>query len=192
MHNDRVVLDIDGVLANFEKAFCEKFGTNNRQLTSLEHRYPEIPEEVIRGFVESYKTYENLDIVETGYQIAKWCDLKGFKVHLVSSRPDWLYSTTEKWLNKNKISYECLTVGIKNKLGVISQLSPLFVVEDFLSTCASLSYLGIPSFLVDWPWNRLYNPDSKKVFRIKSFDDFIFKYEKMFAFDKYQNKSIIR
>ena len=35
-----IAVDIDGVLADFEKKFCEDFGEDNRHLYSFYGRYP--------------------------------------------------------------------------------------------------------------------------------------------------------
>ena len=42
------VLDIDGVLADFEEGFCEAFGYSNRDLYSLEERYPDADQGLLK------------------------------------------------------------------------------------------------------------------------------------------------
>ena len=177
MTTNSVVLDVDGVLADFEKAFCEKFGYNKRHCVNLEQRYPK-DTDLIDLFVNFSPVYEKLDTIPIGCEISKWCDKKGFGIHVVSSRPDYVTWTTSTWLKRNKIPFHYLSVANIPKVDRIIRINPLFVVEDILSTCLKCAEFGIPSFLVDWPWNQSDNLP-KLVKRIHNFDEFQEKVEEM-------------
>lgn len=171
MDYNNVVIDIDGVLADFEKSFCQKFGNRNRHKVKLEMRYPSMYE-LIKLFVDLASTYEVLDIVPVGIDIARWCKTQGFIVHIVSSRPDYTYEVTARWLQKNNIPYDHLSVDKTSKFDRIVDINPLFIVDDLLEVCIETSRIGIPSFLVDWPWNRTDNLP-KLVSRINDFQGFL-------------------
>lgn len=175
MDSNNVVLDIDGVLADFEKFFCQKFGNKNRHLVSLEARYPAFWD-FVRVFIDMASTYENLDIVPIGVQIARWCKEHEFYVHLVSSRPSYTHETTQRWLLRNAIPYDYLSVDKTSKRARIININPLFIVDDLLEVCEQTSQIGIPSFLIDWPWNHSDNLP-KMVNRIHNFSDFLGKME---------------
>jgi len=165
-----VVIDIDGVCADFEKAFCEKYGWNNRHLVSLEERYLNREEE-IREFVISPETYENLEIIENGKKLANFFHYEGYKVFLISARPANTHLVTFSWLKKHKIIFDFMHVG--DKLNRIKILQPSFVVDDLLSVCEYVSdELNIPSFLIDYPWNQ-QKYLSGNIHRIRDFSEFL-------------------
>jgi hypothetical protein len=170
MVSNAIVLDVDGVLADFEKAFCERFGYEKRHCVNLEERYPK-DADLIDLFVNFSPVYERLDSIPMGREIAKWCNKKGFDTHIVSSRPDYITAATGMWLKRNSIPFRYLSVANTSKVDRIIRINPLFVVEDILSTCLKCADFGIPSFLVDWPWNQCEDLP-KLVKRIRNFDEF--------------------
>ena len=63
--NKQVVVDIDGVLADFEGAFVKTFGDDRRELESLEARYPSRSRS-INEFVYDPHTYIHLEPIPLG------------------------------------------------------------------------------------------------------------------------------
>jgi hypothetical protein len=175
--NNHIVIDVDGVLADFEKAFCNKFGYRKRWCVNLEDRYPRMLDQ-IDLFVNLSSVYEHLDVVHTGYEIAKWCSQKGFDIHVVSSRPDYAIQVTDAWLKRNRIPYSDLSVANSSKLDRIININPLFIVEDILENCLKCADFGIPSFLINWPWNQSKNLP-KLVKRVHNFQEFEEKVDKL-------------
>ena len=175
--NHHVILDCDGVLADFEKAFCERFGYDRRNFVNLQDRYPKLFDQ-IDLFVNFSPVYDRLDIIPVGYEISKWCEKQGFNIHIVSYRPDYTTQTTGAWLKRNKIPFKYLSIAQTSKVDRIININPLFVVEDILSTCLKCADLGIPSFLVDWPWNQSNNLP-KLVKRVHNFQEFLEKVEEI-------------
>ena len=166
-----VILDCDGVLADFEGLFCRKFGWENRWFKSLEYRYPDSAYE-IGLFSQASKTYEQLDVVDIGVKIARFCENAQFDIHVVSSRPEYTLQTTGTWLKRNKIPFHYLSVENGSKLSRIKGIGPMFVVDDLLEVCEQCAEVGIPSFLIDYPWNQKDSLDGI-IYRITSFEDFL-------------------
>lgn len=168
--NKSVVLDIDGVLADFEGSFCEKFGYNGRHLVSLEERYPEYKDDV-ELFVMSSVTYERLDVLPLGVKIANWCEDQGFDIYILSSRPTYMTKTTGLWLKQNKIPFHFLQVGVHRKITEIIRIDPMFVIDDMYEVCHTCSNFNVYSMLFDHPWNQDENIEVLWR-RIKNFQDF--------------------
>jgi uncharacterized HAD superfamily protein len=100
----------------------------------------------------------------------------------VSSRPSHVERITGLELKRNEISFHYLSVGdewSQPKLGRISHICPLFVVDDLLSVVENCADLGIPSFLIDHPWNQKDDLDGI-IYRIKTFDEFLYAYNSYF------------
>ena len=172
-----VVIDCDGVLADFEGSFCENFGWERRRFDKLEYRYPGRAEE-IGWFVQSPMTYENLDIIDTGVKIARFCENAGFDIHIVTCRPKQTEISTGWWLKQNGIPFTSLSVHTV-KTGKIEMINPLFAVDDRLDVAEQLAEVGIPVFLLDWPWNQKDDLDGI-IYRIETFDDFVTTFERYF------------
>lgn len=169
-----VVIDVDNTLADFEGAFCEKFGWEHRYFSKLEYRYSYKALE-IGLFVNSPKTYETLDIIELGVQIARFCENENFDINVISSRPQSTEEITGLWLKQNKIPFHFLSTEDGSKIFRIRRANPLFVVDDMLDVCEQCANLGIPSFLIDHPWNQQRDLDGI-IYRVKTFEDFLEKF----------------
>lgn len=152
-----VVLDIDGVLADFEGKFCTKFGFDKRNLVNLEKRYPR-EADAIREFVTDPKTYKHLSPLKIGQDINKWLSLPDTRatIHIVSSRPVGSYEITKAWLRLWNIKYTSLTIR-SNKIDHILSLSPDIIVDDIISVAEEVyKQKSIPAILVAHPWNETY------------------------------------
>jgi len=170
MDKKKIVFDIDGVLADFEKAFCEKFGYDNRNLYKLEDRYPNKIND-IHKFVESKKVYEDLNPIHLGiYGILSAVE-DDFEIYILSSRPKHVEKATINWMKKHNIPWHFMEIGIKNKVESIVKINPVFIVEDQLSICLECAKFNIRCILFDWLWNRTNNLP-KLVTRVDSFESF--------------------
>jgi len=168
-----VVLDCDGTVFDFEGLFCKKFGWERRHFVNLEMRYPNKAYE-IELFSLSSRTYEQLDIIEMGVKIARFCD-EIFDIHFVTNRPSHTTQVTGLALKSNKIPFKYLSVGENSKIRRIQRISPLFIVEDLLSVVEPCADLGISSFLIDSPWNQK-DGLHPLIHRIKTFEEFLVLY----------------
>ena len=177
-----IVLDIDGVIADFEGYFCKQFGDEHREKVKLEERYPEYSKG-ISLFTQSIVTYNNLQPLALGVKIAQYLDSqKEFDICLVSSRPTYCLESTNYWMKKNQIPYMTLSCG-NDKIKRIMKLDPLFAIEDMGEEAIKMRYLGIPVILISQPYNKKYEADFP---RISEFWMFLRQFEKILDSSKYE------
>lgn len=176
IETDDVVLDMDGVLADFEGYFCKKFGYEHRELAKLDDRYPDKYAEII-DFVKDPTTYSRLNIIYLGRQIAKWLDKNDFVIHIVSSRPASAYSFTQHWLNRAGIPFHSLHVDDSvDKTKIIAKIKPAFAIDDLGTVAEKLAKYDIPVLLISQPWNASFR---KKYPRIKNFSAFLHQFKRV-------------
>lgn len=168
MKNNHVVLDMDGVLADFEGSFCEEFGDANRFIVSLEERYPS-KKDYIYYFSTFADTYVNLKCLPIGLQLVYYLNSNNYLVDIVSSRPNGFERVTENWLRKNGILFNSLTVQT-NKIEVIRRINPLFAVDDIGQIAEDLQQANIPTILIAYPWNEEFT----KFPRVSNLQEFIY------------------
>lgn len=180
-----VVVDVDGVLADFEGHFCARFGTDHRDLVNLEKRYPWC-RDAIQKFVKRPDTYRHLKPLRVGVEIARWLrEEQNAILHIVSSRPLGTYEITQHWLRDNRIPYTSLTVR-PDKLITIKALQPHFLLDDIISVVEGCyQQWSIPGILVAHPWNETsFFP------RVESRDEFVRVFNRLV--DTYANISLSR
>lgn len=176
MRNKKVVFDLDGVLADFESKFCNKFGWDRREEYSLERRYPSYKDD-IDEFVNSPSTYSCLDTVSIGIEIINFLYFKNWDISIVSYRPDDSFGVTFSWLKNNKIPFISLSCERKrDKIDRIKNISPIFVVEDSGKVADELKNISIPVILIAQPWNRNFSGNHP---RIATFSQFLSQFYKI-------------
>lgn len=167
-----VVLDIDGVLADFEGYFCETFGDAHRNLVGLQQRYPDQKDKIVR-FVNCPDTYRYLDALEVGLDIAQWLSFEGVSIHIVTSRPVGTHLVTQEWLHRFHVPYVSLSTK-KDKTVFIRTLKPVLAVDDIISVAQDLYQSDIQTILVRHPWNETpFFP------RIRTLEEFKYEYERV-------------
>lgn len=161
MRKDRldIVLDMDGVLSDFEFAFCMAFGDNGRTLESLVERYPHREKDILL-FVGSIDTYKQLTPIPVGVQIAKWCGethngIPRANIEVVTSRPYKTAHVSEYWLRKFKIPHHKFTVD-PNKSQYLVRIQPDILVDDIIGVCEYVynRTSGVTPVLMKQPWNE--------------------------------------
>jgi hypothetical protein len=165
--NNRVVVDIDGVLANFEKAFCQEFGWERREMVSLESRYP-AQSRAISQFVEDLFSYQDLELLPLGLEIINYLNRYRFEVHLVSARPWGSEKPTQNWLKRHGVNFDSLYVS-RQKTGQIANLRPLCAVDDLFSVQQTLLKHNIPTLLIAQPWNNYSDENIQRITNIHEF-----------------------
>lgn len=151
-------VDCDGVLADFEGEFCERFGSENRHLVDLYWRYPKIAPELIEEFIESPKTYEDLEPIFGGLYLVSSLHKSGYGIILMTSRPPAAYKVTEGWLKRYYISHNELiftkdkgtAIDIWNKSHQDGKI--VMMVDDIVANF-SLVPSGVDWYVWDQPWN---------------------------------------
>lgn len=172
--NKKVVVDIDGVLADFEGAFCSVFGSERREFVSLQSRYPaqarQITEFINDGFV-----YENLKPILLGQDICNWLNGMGFEISIVTARPFGFESITRKWLKRYGVTFSSC-VSDTSKTGRIALMKPLVAVDDLFSVYKALLGHNIATIVVAQPWNNYIQED---MLRVGSLSEFIQAFERV-------------
>lgn len=173
--NKNVVVDIDGVLADFEGLFIQKFGEERRELESLESRYPTMGISINR-FVNHPETYKYLEPIPLGLSIVEYLTDNGWDVDIVTSRPADAEWVTRRWLKEHGVNFLSFSIN-PNKSGRIAELAPVCAIDDLISVARLLKRYSVPVLLMQQPWNWFFE-NKKQVFSnlsqfIMSFNELI-------------------
>jgi hypothetical protein len=165
--NRKVVVDIDGVLADFEWAFCQQFGDERRELVSLQSRYPAHARKITE-FINDEHVYGGLEPIRFGLEICEWLNAGGFEVCIVTARPFGFESLTRDWLKRYDVNYASF-ISDRQKTGQIALMKPLCAVDDLFSVYKALLWHNIPTIVVAQPWNNYIAEDMRRVSNISEF-----------------------
>lgn len=156
-----VAIDIDGVIADFEGEFCDRFGDKFRELPDLFSRYPEIDPLIISEFVGSPDTYRNLAPLFGGFLLTQQARGLGLYTVLMTSRPKHLAEVTREWLESHYIVYNEIW-HVQNKALAIQDYNNLYpnrpikaLVDDLESSLTKLP-TGVVGIAMEAPWNSSY------------------------------------
>jgi len=174
--NKSLVIDIDGVMADFEGAFCDAFGTDHREEVNLEKRYPEHAE-IIREFVKNSYVYLDLIPIFEGLMLAWEAHHRGYYVILATSRPKNSQENTKIWLEQYNVPHNELwfTSNKGEWIGKFNQYHPtrrvLMMVDDMVSNFSNLPS-GVQPVVFSQPWNkgeypRMWYDENRKELRIQ-------------------------
>jgi beta-phosphoglucomutase-like phosphatase (HAD superfamily) len=166
MSKKTVVVDIDGVLADFEgrldRTLSAKFGDRSRSDRSkytMEERYAK-DLEVLKyalDFIADPNSYYGLDECEGGINFVETLMDDGYKVLYVSARNESAYSITRRWLTKHTTDPDImLQTGVQNKAVFLKEFGEEFdfVVDDSPSQIAKLKEFGFTAVVWHQPWNE--------------------------------------
>lgn len=158
-----IAIDIDGVIADFEEEFCDRFGSENRQYSRLSQRYPEISRDLIDEFANNPNVYSDLRPIFGGILLCHQARERGMYILLITSRPKHLENVTRLWLERYAVSYNELIFS-NHKSDTISLYNEKFtdqtircLVDDITTNLEDLPKNVIG---VGWaqPWNDGYYP----------------------------------
>lgn len=160
-----IVVDIDGVLADFESKFCEDFGNKNREMYKLETRYPYTDPELIKEYVNNPENYKDLAPIFGGLLFIRQAAYRGWNVTLVTSRGIHMREVTRNWLSKYGAVYHDLIFSSDKRETVLSldRVYPYrpvaIVVDDSLEVLRSIP----EKYCVAWeqPWNEVFYPSMR-------------------------------
>jgi FMN phosphatase YigB (HAD superfamily) len=163
--NKLAILDIDGVLADFEARFCAVFGNEHREKCSIQERYPKMKNEIDR-FVFQSNTYRNLSVIPLGERIYKKLKDDNWLIWILTARPAGTCGMTEFWLRSHHFAAPFNAIG-GNKLDMAKFLNPAILIDDDGNFCVRAREAGMNAWLLDWPWNQHVDCP-----RIHTFEDF--------------------
>lgn len=160
-YRQTVFVDIDGVMANTEDEFCERFGYENRNLHNLFDRVPNVDPALIEEFLQSPETYEKLVPIFGGaILLPTILRNRGYYVVLMTSRPRKLAEVTREWLEGYDIQYNELWFAPNKQIaiGEFNRMYPkrrgLLLIDDTVS-----NLVGLPDGVVGVAWSQLWNLD---------------------------------
>ena len=162
-----IAVDIDGVLADFEGEFLDRFGYANRHMNSLSARYPETDVELIKEFVNSPSTYERaLPIFGGLVALLGGAKANGFYVLLITSRPKHLAEVTKEWLEGYEAQYDEIwfsqakSVAIQEYNEMYPHRKIILLVDDIIENVLELPE-GTTGVVWEQPWNDGYYPRAR-------------------------------
>ena len=158
-----VVFDLDGVLADFDGAFCDAFGYDRREEYHLRKRYPEHAD-TVSEWVNEPKNYIDLAPIFGGVVWMNQCIGAGYYVAIVTARHINLPIITEAWLDKYNIRPHTI-VHATNKPNAINDLSEnlnlpvILFVDDSIENLKQVGEeIGCECAAWASPWNVDWRP----------------------------------
>ncbi len=180
-----IMVDIDGVLADWETPMCDAFGYVNRHMYSPYDRYPGVSRELIDEFIQNPYNYEDLEPIFGGILFCHQAKARGWYVMLCTSRPynNGVYDITTTWLNKYRVEHDELIFSQKKADAILdfNEQNPdkgvTIAVDDSVAVLRAMPTNVYP---VAWQqeWNLNYYPSMKydqtamKIVLHQSKDDF--------------------
>lgn len=155
--NKRVALDIDGVLADFNKSVRAQFNIENEP-TVWNYSY-KFNSELWETLKEDKEFWVNIEPYFDG------TELLFEPVCYVTHRPvpkEWC----EEWLEKN--NFPCVPVYVVNgnKTEVLKSQNVDIFVDDCYANFTTLNTNGVFTYLLDRPWNTRYNVGHKRIYSL--------------------------
>lgn len=158
LNNKKIGLDIDGVICNFEDAYCKKYGHSGFDHWSSDYKTKENLEDAIK--TEDF--YLNLEPMIKGEEIP-------FEPHCYITSRSIPVEWTERWLQKNRFPTRpvyTLPFG-SSKVETAKSAGIDIFVDDSYTNFVELNKGGICTFLMDRPHNRKYDVGFKRIHSLK-------------------------
>ena len=178
-----IMVDIDGVLADWETPMCDAFGYINRHMYSPYDRYPDVDRGLIEEFIANPANYEDLVPIFGGLLFCRQAARRGWYILLCTSRPKQTELVTNEWLQRYGVVHDELIFAQKKADAILdfNERNPdkevRIAVDDSVSVLRSLPTRVYP---VAWKqeWNygyypaMAYNSENFKIELFQSKDDF--------------------
>lgn len=153
LHQKRIGIDIDDVLADFLTSFARRHGLSNIENWNFDMDFFER-----YGGLEDH-FFENLPSILHPKQ------LPFEPVVYITSRRDDLVEATSIWLFKNNKYPTAPLVFAKDKLAACKEHKVDVFIDDKFETFVHLNSNGILCYLFDAPHNRKYNVGFKRIYK---------------------------
>jgi len=164
----RIVLDLDGCLADFHGALVETVGPPARiDAWGMKDWYPDNPAKVkeAQAFLKDPENYQHLHLLPAAKKTMKQLSERGHKLHIVTARPktSGMKEATEEWVHRNLRGYidSVQVVGdgkVETKVNVIKKMAPHICVDDRADTVEALRKEGLYAVVYNQPWNKKVSP----------------------------------
>lgn len=161
----RLVFDVDGVIADFDKAACAAFGPCDRRLYSLTDRWPHA-KSAVNAFVTEMATYADLELVDGAQAGLVALAVAGHEIIMATARPGGLQmrALTIEWLRRHAIPFDdVFVVNTSDKANLIGGLSPDFAFDDAPHILNQLASRGVPAVVFAQPWNMSVSAEILRV-----------------------------
>jgi len=156
-----IMVDIDGVLADWETPMCDAFGYANRHMYSPYDRYPEVSRDLIAEYIDNLDNYVDLEPIFGGILFCHQAKARGWYVALCTARPISTYTITMSWLKQYLVEYDQLWFS-KDKAQFVSNFDmdnpdkPIrIVVDDSVSVLQSMPDKYCVAWMQEWNLNYL-------------------------------------
>lgn len=157
--NKRVAIDLDGVLANFDKSIRKALAIP-RTADAWMYSYKFANNEEYKKIVSDKDFWLNIEPYFDGK------DLPFEPIAYVTHRPiptEWC----EEWIEKNNFPCAPVYVVSGSKLDVLKQIDPDIFIDDKYETFAELNNNGVFTYLYDQEWNRRYDVGFRRIKDLK-------------------------
>ena len=163
---DRLVLDLDGCLADFTEAFTRLVSldgianANDRHWTCWD--YPisvwGMPKKMFRQYMDAFARdghYRNLRLLEPDASVLLGRLPKSVQVIVLTNRPPSTYADTESWLRIHGMDryVDELIVTSRPKVDVLPSWENTLIWEDNLDNVRSFVDVGAKVIMRPQPWN---------------------------------------
>lgn len=196
MEKNIVILDIDGVLADYRLGllywirqcfpkYAQQANTHLlRSDTWINHESMEISYREWLGVLEMFRMSggkRSIPVFEGALELVNKCILLQYKIILLTSRPIDIYSNiyrdTVEWLKDNRFTYNLLLwskhkAEMIHKMGMIDEV--VFAVDDEFSHIIDYTNLGILTYWVNW-YNKSINCLNNKIIVVKDIKTIVYK-----------------
>jgi len=163
----KIALDIDGPVAQFDKAFCEYYNMRwnlNDDYTKYDKWYipsasqSKVTEEQSEQAFKEFTDIRMFAAIEATKDVKNaLCTLQniGCEIIYITARPKSAYRTTAKWLVKQGLPIDGILFANENKGTVAKALNCDLAIDDKPSNCHQFIRNGINTIF----WGTKYNID---------------------------------
>jgi 5'(3')-deoxyribonucleotidase len=160
---ERLVLDCDGVLVNFNnyinRVINEELGTSYRywdyKTWNIKDCLGKEAAKIMYREMDKGDVWINSPMYpKVNYYVKKLANR--YDIFIVSSLPEKFVDLRIEWLNKNKIPFNRFyrADSVYNKTGIMKEIGAVVAIEDNSEVCSQILKAGIDCYMIQRPWNQ--------------------------------------